>query len=56
MSTAIQTGEPVSIVVDKLLAEKMKDAKDSGRAKSGDKKGNRSGAPEGHLGVSGLVE
>jgi hypothetical protein len=52
MTMAIKTGEPVSIVVDKLLTEKMRDAKDSRGTKDGDKKRGDRGTE--YCGVAGL--
>jgi hypothetical protein len=56
MSLAVKTGEPVSIVVDKLLAEAMKHDKDSGGIKNRDKKRSDDGSKTAYLGIDGLSE
>jgi len=55
MGLVIKTGEPTSIVMDKLLAEAMKNAK-CARTEGGNKKRDNGGSEEWYLGIEGLTK
>jgi len=55
MSESIATGEPVSIVLDRMMAEAMKNAKRGG-IEGRNKKRNNGGSDEGYLGIRGLTK
>jgi hypothetical protein len=52
MKRSFETGEPVTVLIDRIFAEALKNAKDN----RGTKSGNKSRDSEGYLGIAGLVE